>query len=164
VRNLQTGGQWVVKQDRSPGTLWENDCITTTHNIADTTQAKFAGHGIHTVLDMKMMTNTEVSVIVGDKGFRVSVNTIKKWQQLAEQASKGSAPSRVTTDHRKDKNPDMSRYGRDRWMEDIRKCTAMSSNICVTQMIHHMVDDTERVMKETKYEGERQFITMPRHS
>jgi transposase len=157
VRNLQTGGQWVVKKDRSPGTLWENDCITTMSNIADTTKAKFEAHGIHTVLDMKMMTDTEVSAIVGDKGFRVSVNTIKKWQQLAEQASEGSAPSRVTTDHRKDENPYLSRYGCDRWMEEIRKCTAMSSSICVTQMIHHMVDETERVMKGTKYEGQGQF-------
>jgi hypothetical protein len=80
VRNLQTGGQWVVKQDCAPGTLWENNCITTMDNIANTTKAKFAGHGIYTVLDMKMMTNTEVSAIVGDKGFRVSVNNGKNQQ------------------------------------------------------------------------------------
>jgi hypothetical protein len=33
----------------------------------------------------------------------------------------------------------------------------MSSIICVTQIIHHMVDDAERVTKGTKYEGEGQF-------
>jgi hypothetical protein len=33
----------------------------------------------------------------------------------------------------------------------------MSSSICVTQMIHHMVDETERVTKGTKYEGKGQF-------
>jgi hypothetical protein len=64
---------------------------------------------------------------------------------------------RVTTDHRKDENPYLLRYGRDRWMEEIRKCTAMSIIICVTQMINHMVDETERVTKGTKYEGEGQF-------
>jgi hypothetical protein len=78
VRKLQTGGQWVVKQDRLPGTLWENDCITTMNNIADKTKAKFAGHGINTVLDMKMMTVSEISAILGDKGFRVSEQKLKK--------------------------------------------------------------------------------------
>jgi hypothetical protein len=63
----------------------------------------------------------------------------------------------VTKDHRKDESPYLSRCGRDRWMEEIRKCTAMSSSICVTQMIHHMVDETERVMKGTTHEGKGQF-------
>jgi hypothetical protein len=42
-------------------------------------------------------------------------------------------------------------------MEEIRKCTAMSSSIYVTQMIHHMVDETARVTKGTTYEGKGQF-------
>jgi hypothetical protein len=42
-------------------------------------------------------------------------------------------------------------------MEEIRKCTAISSSICITKMIHHMVDETERVTKGTTYEGEGQF-------
>jgi hypothetical protein len=111
------------------------------NNIADTTKAKFAGHGINTVIDMKMMTISEI--------FRVSEHKLKKWQESSEQTSEGSAPSRVTKDHRKDENHCLSRYGCDRWMNEIRKCTAMSSSICVTQTIHHMVDDTERVMKGT---------------
>jgi hypothetical protein len=76
VIKLQTGGHWVVKQDclpcRIPGNLWENDCITTMNNIADTTKAKFAGHGINTVLDMKMMTVSEISAIENKKMARIS--------------------------------------------------------------------------------------------
>jgi hypothetical protein len=78
VGKLQTGGQWVAMQDRLPGTSWENDCITTMNNIVDTTNAKFAGHRINTVLDMKMMTVSEISAILGEKGFRVSSRTSKR--------------------------------------------------------------------------------------
>jgi hypothetical protein len=158
VRKLQTRGQWVVKQDCLPGTLWENYCITTMNNFADTTKAKFAGHGINTVLDMKMMTNSEISTIVGETRDSVcQCRNLKKWQESAEQASEGSAPLRVTKDHKKDENPYLSRYGCDWWMEEIRKCTAMSSSIFVIQMIHHMVDKIERIMKGTKYEGKGRF-------
>jgi hypothetical protein len=33
----------------------------------------------------------------------------------------------------------------------------MSGSICVTKMIHHMVDEVNRAMKGTKQEGEGQF-------
>jgi hypothetical protein len=33
----------------------------------------------------------------------------------------------------------------------------MSGSICVTTMIHHMVDEVNRVMKGTKHEGEGKF-------
>jgi hypothetical protein len=33
----------------------------------------------------------------------------------------------------------------------------MSGSMCVTKMVHHMVDEVERVMKGTKHEGEGQF-------
>jgi hypothetical protein len=72
VRSLKTGGQWIVKRSRLPDVLFEKDCITAMTDIADTTKMKFARHSINTVLDMKIMTITEVAEIMNDKELRVS--------------------------------------------------------------------------------------------
>jgi hypothetical protein len=101
-------------------------------NIAETTKAKFEKHGITTVLGIKMITSATISVIMGDKGFRVSESTLKKWQHSAEQAHEGSTPSRVYLDHHKEENTYFSRYKLDSWKDEIRKCSAMSGFICVT--------------------------------
>jgi hypothetical protein len=82
-------------------------------NIAEKTTKKLKRHGLVTVLDMKMLTQTESSAILEDKDFRVSYGQIKEWHKAAQQANEGSVPSRVRKDHRKDENPYLSRYGRD---------------------------------------------------
>jgi hypothetical protein len=58
--------------------LFENDCITTVTEIADTTKTEFARHNIKTVLDTKMMTATWVTEIMSNKEFRVSEQRLHK--------------------------------------------------------------------------------------
>jgi hypothetical protein len=94
---------------------------------------------------------------VGDKGFRVSETTVKKWQDAEEQAHEGSMPSRVRLDHRKDDNPYLPRYSLASWKDEIRKCSAMSGFICVTKMVHHIKEETDIIMEGTSYEGNGQF-------
>jgi hypothetical protein len=146
----------LEKRARLPGQLWEDDCITTMNDIANTTKTKFAKYGITTVLHMKRLTSEQISVILGEKEFRVSEQKLKKWREAAEKANTGSVPSRVSMDHRKEDNPYLSRYGTT-WKDKIRKCSAMAGCICVTKMLWHMKDETDRVMKGTKYEGKGQF-------
>jgi glutaredoxin-related protein len=81
VGSLKTGGQWVEKRSRLPDVLFENDCITIMTGIDDTPKTKFARHNIKTMLDMKMMTTTEVTEIMNDKEFRVSEQKLHKWQK-----------------------------------------------------------------------------------
>jgi hypothetical protein len=88
----------------------KNDSMTEMDNIAETTRAKFEKHGITTVLGMKMITVTTISAIMEDNGFRVSETTVEKWKHEAEQAHKGSMPSQVRLDHRKEENHYLSRY------------------------------------------------------
>jgi hypothetical protein len=121
-------------------------------NIAEKTANKLKRHGVVTVLDMKMITQTESSAILEDEYFRVSDGQIKEWQKAAQQAKEGSVPSRVRKDHRKDENPYLSQYGCDLWMSTIRKCSALSGYRCVTEMTKHMLEETHRVMKGTKHE------------
>jgi hypothetical protein len=152
VRGLKSDGKWVEKCIRLPGQLYENDIVMEMGNIAEKTANKLKRHGIVTVLDMKMLTQTESSAIVEDKDFRVSDGQIKEWHKAAQQAHEGSVPSRARKDHHKDENPYLSRYGRDAWMSTIHKCSALSGYRCVTEMIEYMVEETQRVMKQTTHE------------
>jgi hypothetical protein len=113
VRGLKSDGQWVKKRIRLPGQLYGNDSVMAMGNIAEKTATKLKRHGIITVLDMKMITQTESSAILKDKEFRVSDGQRKEWHEAAQQANEGSVPSRVRKDHHKDENPYLSRYGRD---------------------------------------------------
>jgi hypothetical protein len=84
----------------------------------------------------------------------LSERKLKELQKQADQAKKGSVPSHVYKDHRKEDNPYLSRFGRDSWKDEIGKCSSMSGNICVTKMIHHimMVDEVDR-MSDEEYEA-----------
>jgi hypothetical protein len=57
----------LEKRARLPGQLWEDDCITTMNDIANTTKTKFTTYSITTVLDMKRLTSEQISVILGEK-------------------------------------------------------------------------------------------------
>ena len=55
------------------------------------------------------------------------------------------------TDHKLHLNPYMSLYG-DIWREEIVKTTALKPYVCITDLVKHMYQESERVMKGTKYE------------
>jgi hypothetical protein len=46
VRKMKQGRQWVGKRTLSPDDAFEDDCITTICNIADTTKTNFVRHGM----------------------------------------------------------------------------------------------------------------------
>jgi hypothetical protein len=51
------------------------------NNIANTTKTKFAKYGITTVLNMKRLTSEQISVILGEKEFRVSEQKLKNGEK-----------------------------------------------------------------------------------
>jgi hypothetical protein len=161
VRKLKTDGHWVEKLIRLPGQLYENDSVIEMGNIAEKTEKKLERHGIIKVLDTKMMMPTESSAILEDTYFRVSDGQIKEWQKAAQQANEGSVPSRVRKDHHKDENLYLSRYGCDAWVSAICNCSVYSGYRCVTETFEHMVEETKRVTKGTKHEGNGNFYHVP---
>jgi hypothetical protein len=78
VRSLKSGGQWIDMRQRLPGVIFEEEDVTVMNDIADTIKRHFARHGINTVLDVKLMTKSEISVILADKACRVSKRKLKE--------------------------------------------------------------------------------------
>jgi hypothetical protein len=136
-----------------PGVIFEEDDVTVMDDIDDTRKRHFERHGINTVLDVKLMNETEIYVILEDKAFRMSERKLRELQKQVDKAEKVSVPSRVNKDHSQEHNHCLSRFGHDIWKDEIGKCSSISGSICVTTMIHHMVDEVNRVMKGTKHEG-----------
>jgi hypothetical protein len=95
-------------RQRLPGVLFEDENVKAMNDIADTRKKHFARHGINTVLDVKLMTTSEICAILADKAFRVSERKFKELQKQAEQAKEGRVTSHVFKDHRTDANPYLS--------------------------------------------------------
>jgi hypothetical protein len=133
--------------------LVENDSVIVLGKIAGKTAERLSKHGIKTLLDMKMITASEISAIMAETEFRVSENILRDWWAKAEQVNQGSTPARIHKDHRENDNPYISRYGPDLWMTKICQCSALSGYMCVTEMIDHIDNETKREMKGTKNEG-----------
>jgi sarcosine oxidase gamma subunit len=120
--------------------------------IAGKSAERLIKHGMKTLLDMKMITASEISAIMADKKFRVSESTLRDWRAKAEQANQGSTPARIRKHHRENDNRYLLRYGPDLWMTKIRQCSASSGYRCFTEMIDHIDNETKRVRKGTKNE------------
>jgi hypothetical protein len=105
VRELKTEGQWVEKWTHLPGRLFENDSVMVLDKIAEKTAKRLSKHGIKTLMDIKMITASEISAIMTDTIFRVSENTLRDWRAKEEQANQGSTPDRIRKDHKENDNP-----------------------------------------------------------
>ena len=56
-------------------------------------------------------------------------------------------------DHRKSKNPYLSRYG-DIWVENLKPSSSMSKLCCITDLIWFMVKESEKLMKGSVHEDD----------
>ena len=66
------------------------------------------------------------------------------------QALLGDPPSSFK-EHRKAKNPYLSRYG-EIWVDKLKSFTAMSKFCCITNLIRFMINEAEKMMKGSVYE------------
>jgi hypothetical protein len=107
VRALKTEGQWVKKWTRLPGRFFENDSKMVLEKIAEKTAERLS-NGIKRLMDMMMITASEISSIMADKKIRVSESTLRYLQAKAEQANQGSTPARIRRNHRENDNPYVS--------------------------------------------------------
>ncbi len=63
----------------------------------------------------------------------------------------GQVPDCIILDHPKAENPYLSRYGADRWEEEIKNVDRMKKYVCNTDVIEHIMHESNRVMQGTKH-------------
>jgi isopentenyl diphosphate isomerase/L-lactate dehydrogenase-like FMN-dependent dehydrogenase len=97
---LKAEGQWVEKRTHLPGCLFENDSVMVLDKISEKTAERLRKHGIKTLLDIKIITGSEISAIMADKKYRVLENTLLDWRAKEDQANQGSTPAHICKDHR----------------------------------------------------------------
>ena len=69
---------------------------------------------------------------------------------IAVKALPGNPPSSFK-DHRKAKNPYLSRYG-EIWVDKLKSSTEMSKFCCITNLILFMINEAEKLMKGSVHE------------
>ena len=101
--------------------------------------------GLKTVGDIKNISNcNEIERADG-----VSIQKLTQIYNKALEAVDEDCPPDI--DHRKEDNPYKSKYG-DNWKKNMMKSITFSHCKCVTDYIHHLMTESERVMKGTIHE------------
>ena len=85
-----------------------------------------------------------------NKSHQIPATTLKRFWTEAINAIPGTAPMPI--DHRKAINPYLSKYGEANWEAEIQKHSIMSSYICITEVVKHIVTASAKLYKGTKYE------------
>ena len=91
---------------------------------------------IHTIADLQLH--------VCHHG-KVPIRGFDQIYAKALQALPGNPPSSFK-DHRKAKNPYISRYG-ERWVDKLKSSTVMSKFCCITDLIRFMMNEAEKLIK-----------------
>ena len=147
VKNLKGNClPWVAHQQDQA--VYESDVLTdikkNDHNqiftgIGKVTLKKLSDIGIVTVCDILSYKHNAMSRHVETIRTRLQKFNIKQ-----------TRPD--PTDHKLHLNPYMSLYG-DIWREEIVKTTALKPYVCITDLVKHMYQESERVTKGTKYQN-----------
>jgi hypothetical protein len=146
-------GVWI-KDSRVQGRRYQNDSIDQLKHLAKVSQTILHCYDIKTLGDLKRLDDTKASEII--RCTKLSAGRMQVWRETAATCVDEDAPPR--TDHRKAKNPYISKYGEDNWKERCAKSVMLSSYACITELVRHMHDETQKVMKGTKHEhGEWYF-------
>ena len=106
---------------------------------------KLAQAGFTLVAHLKAVSNPEGLDVPG-----VSKKTLQTIWEQAQLSLDIDAPHPI--DHRLDPNPYKSKFGDD-WEVQLRKSSAFSSCIVITEYIDHMIQQSAEVMKGTKHEN-----------
>ena len=75
-------------------------------------------------------------------------NSLQKLKQLVDHVLPADTPSDVMVDHQKADNPYKSWCGDANWEREIWKAGKLKSNICITELIEHVMKETKRNLRE----------------
>ena len=115
---------------------------------------KLNRNGLHTIADLKNLTEQRMGELAGLKlGRGMSLHKFRQYQAAASTVE-NNAPTDMVKDYRKDENPYLARFGPDLWEEEIDRSITLRSSICITHLIVHMWAETAKAMKGTMHEDD----------
>ena len=94
--------------------------------------------------DLRIHTIADLQLHVFHHG-KLPIRGFDRIYYIALQALPGN-PTSSFKDHRKAKNPYLSKYG-EIWLEKLKSSTEMSKLCCITDLIHFMMNEAEKMMK-----------------
>ena len=101
--------------------------------------------------ELRIHTIGDIQLHVRHSG-KVPIPDFNRIYAMALQAIPGNIPS-YFKDHRKAKNPYLSRYG-DSWVDKLKSSTAMSKFCCITSIIRFIMNKAEKLMKGSVHEDD----------
>ena len=133
--------QWIKKTNTDK--VWLCESVGKLKGVGQVAIAKMNELRIHTIAD--------IQIHVRHHG-KVPIRGFDQIYAIALQALPGNPPSSFK-DHRKAKNPYISRYG-ERWVNKMKSSTAMSKFCCITNLIRFMMNEAENLMKGSVHEDD----------
>jgi hypothetical protein len=142
---LKDGGAWVVDPS-VPGSIYSVYSIKELAHIGGVMVTKLKeGFNIELVGHLKACSPEKIIKIVAlTKG--LSMKKLGPAHAQAQTCIDGEHPSKI--DYRKANNMYAARYGNDKWKEKIKAVSQMSSYVCITDLVIHIVKETAKAPDE----------------
>ena len=142
---------WIT-DDRPAGdtTLFEEDSLLKIPKLGDVTLKILTDLGITKVGDLKHLPPDNITDLK-----ELKIRSLQQILSAANDSALGSSPY-TTTDHRKEPNPYLSKYG-DEWRTVISKTVGLSPFVCVTSLVTYIIEESTRIMKGTVHEHDWYF-------
>ena len=132
VKNLTAKAGYWVETNRPNGVLYLDDPINLLKGVGKVMLKKLLDSNFKTLSDLKGITNPDSVEITG-----VPKSKFKNIWTLAQGCLDVKSPPPV--DHRKSDNPYFSKFG-DRWETQLRKSSAFSHCVVITEYIEFMME------------------------
>ena len=148
VQNLtSSSSQWIEGGETDK--VWLCEYVIKLKGVVQKSKEKINELSIHTISYLQLHVRRHGTPKVPIRGFG-------QIYDITLQALPGKhSPS--FKDHRKAKTPYLSRYG-ERWVDKLKSSTAMSKFCCITDLIHFMMNEVEKLMKGSVHEDDFYII------
>jgi hypothetical protein len=145
-----------VEDSREPGVVYSGDTIDKLPKIGTTMKSLMSDRNVNTVREFasffRMRQDRRKNIVKQVKG--LSMESLLIAESIAEKAPEGPPPVK---DHRKANNPYLSRFGKERWYEEVCKAPSMKAVTNVRHLVEYMVKVSKEHFAGTVYENNWYF-------
>ena len=146
VKNLTSKAGYWVETNRPNDCLYLDDPISMLKGVGKVMSKKLLDSNFKTLSDLKGIDDPNSVEITS-----VPKSKFKNIWTLAQACQDVNSPPPI--DHRKADNPYYSKFG-DQWETQLRKSSAFSHCVVITEYIEFMMQQSAHVMKNTKHEDD----------